>query len=58
MSRVFVTGLGFISSIGNDENTVVDSLRHLRHGIELFEPLQVPESPVKLAAPVKEFDVD
>lgn len=58
MSRVFVTGLGFISSIGNDEDSVVDSLRHLKHGIELFEPLQVPESPVKLAAPVKDFDVE
>ena len=58
MSRVFVTGLGFISSIGNDEDTVVDHLRKLKHGIELFEPLQVPESPVKLAAPVKDFDVE
>ncbi|MCZ6671806.1 MAG: beta-ketoacyl-[acyl-carrier-protein] synthase family protein [Verrucomicrobia bacterium] len=58
MSRVFVTGLGFISSIGNDEATVVDSLRNLKHGMELFPPLQVPESPVKVAAPVKEFDVE
>jgi 3-oxoacyl-[acyl-carrier-protein] synthase I len=58
MSRVFVTGLGFISSIGNDEATVVDHLRHLKHGMELFPPLQVPESPVKLAAPVKDFDVE
>ena len=58
MSRVFVTGLGFITSIGNDEATVVDHLRHLKHGMELFSPLQIPESPVKLAAPVKEFDVE
>ena len=58
MSRVFVTGLGFISSIGNDEATVVDHLRHLKHGMELYPPLQVPESPVKLAAPVKDFDVE
>jgi 3-oxoacyl-[acyl-carrier-protein] synthase-1 len=58
MSRVFVTGLGFISSIGNDEATVVDHLRQLTHGMELFPPLQITESPVKLAAPVKDFDVD
>ena len=58
MSRVFVTGLGFICSIGNDEQTVVDHLRELKHGMELFPPLQVPESPVKLAAPVKDFDVE
>lgn len=58
MARVFVTGLGFITSIGNDEATVVDHLRNLKHGMELFPPLQVPESPVKVAAPVKEFEVD
>ena len=58
MSRVFVTGLGFICSIGNDEATVIKHLRELKHGMELFPPLQVPESPVKLAAPVKEFDVE
>ncbi len=58
MSRVFVTGLGFICSIGNDEQSVVDHLRELKHGMELFPPLQVPESPVKLAAPVKDFDVE
>lgn len=58
MSRVFVTGLGFICSIGNDEQSVVDHLRELKHGMELFPPLQVPESPVKLAAPVKDFDLE
>ena len=58
MERVFVTGLGFISSIGNDEQTVVEHLRELKHGMELYPSLQVPESPVKLAAPVKDFDVE
>lgn len=58
MSRVFVTGLGFICSIGNDEAKVVDSLRTLSHGMELFPPLQTPDSPVKVAATVKDFDVE
>lgn len=58
MSRVFVTGLGFICSIGNDEATVVGNLRDLKHGMELYPPLQTSDSPVKIAATVKEFDVE
>tara|TARA_Y100000588_G_scaffold387577_1_gene485649 strand:- start:2465 stop:3727 length:1263 start_codon:yes stop_codon:yes gene_type:complete len=58
MSRVFVTGLGFICSIGNDEATVVSNLRELKHGMELYPPLQTPDSPVKVAATVKDFDVE
>ena len=37
-----VTGLGFITSIGNDRAAVLGSLRELRHGferIEFFGPL-------------------
>ena len=58
MARVFVTGLGYICSIGNDQETVVENLRNLKHGIALYPPLNVPDSPVKVAAPVKEFDVE
>jgi len=58
MSRVFITGLGFITSIGNDAAAVSESLRTLRHGMALFPPFQNDQSPVKVAAPVKGFDVD
>ena len=58
MSRVFVTGLGFICSIGNDEATVVGNLRDLKHGMELYPPLQTSDSPVKIAATDKEIDVE
>ena len=58
MSRVFITGLGFITSIGNDAAAVSESLRTLRHGMALFPAFQNDQSPVKVAAPVKEFDVD
>lgn len=55
MPRVFITGLGLITSIGNDAATVTTSLREMRHGMELYPPFQKPEIPVKVAAPVKDF---
>ena len=56
MPRVFITGLGFITSIGNDAVSVTQSLRELRHGLELYPPFQTPEIPVKVAAPVRGFN--
>ncbi len=50
-----VTGLGFITSIGNDRATVLRSLRELRHGFERVEFLGNPNLPVKVAGTVKEF---
>jgi 3-oxoacyl-[acyl-carrier-protein] synthase-1 len=58
MPKVFITGLGFITSIGNDRAAVTQSLRELRHGIEVYAPFQKPEIPVKVAAPVKGFQTD
>ena len=40
MRRVVVTGLGIISSIGNDKQEVVDSLRAGRSGIEFCQEYQ------------------
>lgn len=58
MSRVFITGLGFITSIGNDAAAVSESLKALRHGMALFPAFQNDQSPVKVAAPVRGFEVD
>jgi 3-oxoacyl-[acyl-carrier-protein] synthase-1 len=58
MPRVFITGLGFITSIGNDRAAVTESLRELRHGFELYPPFQDPSIPVKVAAPVRGFAMD
>jgi 3-oxoacyl-[acyl-carrier-protein] synthase-1 len=58
MPKVFLTGLGFITSIGNDRATVTQSLRELRHGMVLYPPFQRPEIPIKVAAPIREFDTD
>jgi 3-oxoacyl-[acyl-carrier-protein] synthase-1 len=56
MPRVFITGLGFITSIGNDATTVTNSLIEQRHGLELFAPFQADDIPVKVAAPVRGFE--
>ena len=58
MPRVFITGLGFITSIGNDAATVTHSLRELRHGFELYPPFQKPEIPVKVTGTIKGFTAD
>ncbi|MBK8478695.1 MAG: beta-ketoacyl-[acyl-carrier-protein] synthase family protein [Opitutaceae bacterium] len=57
MRKVFITGLGFISSIGNDKAAVEANLRGLRHGFELYPPFQRPEIPVKVMGTIKEFAV-
>ena len=58
MPRVFITGLGFVTSIGNDAATVTRNLRELRHGFELYPPFQKPEIPVKVTGTIKEFTTE
>jgi len=58
MRKVYITGLGFITSIGNDASSVSESLRELRHGIVVYPPFQKPDIPVKVAAPIRDFQTD
>jgi 3-oxoacyl-[acyl-carrier-protein] synthase-1 len=58
MPRVFITGLGFVTSIGNDAATVTRHLRELRHGFELYPPFQKPDIPCKVVGTIKEFTTD
>lgn len=59
MSRkAVVTGLGFITSIGNDRAAVTSSLRDLRPGLDRVEFLGNPALGVKVAGTVKEFTVE
>jgi 3-oxoacyl-[acyl-carrier-protein] synthase-1 len=58
MNEVVVSGLGFITSIGNDRASVTKSLTSLQHGIGCPEELQVSESPVKVAGTLKGFDLN
>ncbi len=53
-----VTGLGFITSIGNDRAAVTRSLRTLTPGIARIEFLGNPTLGVKVAGTIKEFAVD
>ncbi len=55
MKRAVVTGLGFVTSIGNGRAEVLASLRAGRSGIELYPPLDRPEIPVRLAGTIKGF---
>ena len=58
MPKIFITGLGFVTSIGNDATAVVAALRELRHGFELYPPFQKPDIPCKVAGTIKEFTTD
>ena len=53
--RVVITGLGFITSIGNNRAEVLDSLRQARSGIEIFDEMpREPGAPI-LAGTIKGF---
>ena len=54
--RVVVTGLGFITSIGNDARAVSRSLRELTTGIERHDFLPGAELAIKVAGTIKGFD--
>jgi 3-oxoacyl-[acyl-carrier-protein] synthase-1 len=58
MRKVYITGVGFITSIGNDAASVSESLRELRHGMVQYPPFQKPDVPVKVAAPIRDFQTD
>jgi 3-oxoacyl-[acyl-carrier-protein] synthase-1 len=55
MRRVVVTGLGFITSIGNSRAEVLRSLREVRTGVEVFSEFADADCPVKLAGTIKGF---
>ncbi len=55
MKRAVVTGLGFITSIGNSREQVLRSLKECRTGVELFPDFAGADVPVKLAGTVKGF---
>ena len=57
LHRVAVTGLGFITSIGNDAPAVEASLRELRSGIASFDFADPGrEVGIKVAGTIKDFD--
>lgn len=57
-SRVYITGLGFISSIGNSREEVDSHLLEGRHGIVPFVFDNAPRAPVHVLATVKAFQTE
>ncbi len=55
--RVVVSGLGFVTSIGNDQAAVTASLRALRSGIERYDFIPGANLPIKVVGTVKDFDI-
>jgi 3-oxoacyl-(acyl-carrier-protein) synthase len=55
MRRAVITGLGFITSIGNDRAEVTQSLRTLQHGFAPVEFLGNPRLPVRVLGTLKGF---
>lgn len=51
-----ITGIGLTTSIGNSHEAVVDHLHRLEHGFQPNEFLDNPNLPVKVTAPVREFE--
>ena len=56
MNRVVVTGLGVITSVGNDVDTMWDNITAGKHGIGEITKFDLRESKASLAAEVKNFD--
>ncbi len=57
--KVYITGIGVISSIGNDRETVVQNLKSLNHGFSPYQAFEDDElAEVKLVGLVKDFDVE
>jgi len=58
MNEVVITGLGFVTSIGHDRRSVVESLREGRCGIKPWNPIAGESLPVRVAGTVIGFDVE
>ena len=54
--RVVVTGMGVISSVGNDVDTFWTSLKNGVCGIDFIDEFDTEELPVKIAGKVKNFN--
>lgn len=56
-SGVVITGVGFVTSIGNSRAEVGQSLRALKHGISPWRPVADVELSVKTGGLLRDFDV-
>lgn len=57
MQHVVVTGMGLVTCLGHDKESVGQRLHHLEHGFVAYPPfLEDERVPVSVAAPVPGFD--
>lgn len=56
--RVVVTGLGNISSLGHDVDTLWSNIRSGVSGIDMIDSVDVSDIPTKIAAEVHDFDIE
>lgn len=58
MNRVVITGMGCISPVGNDINTLWNNLTNGYCGIDFIQTIDATNLPVKVAAEVKDFNAE
>jgi 3-oxoacyl-[acyl-carrier-protein] synthase-1 len=58
MQSVVISGIGFVTCIGNNKETVLENLKNLNHGIRHFPQLDAYNMSVRLAAPILGFNTD
>lgn len=56
--RVVVTGMGVITSLGKDKETLWDSLMQGKSGVSEVEAFDVSDYPTRIAASIKDFDAE
>src|SRR4051794_29621487 len=56
MRRVVVTGMGAVSPLGNDHRATWEAAVAGRSGIDFIASFDASDSPVRVAAEVKDFD--
>lgn len=58
MNKVLVTGMGIVTSLGNDVESFFNNLIEGKNGISHIESFDTSKSKVKLAAEIKDFNPD
>lgn len=58
MNRVVITGLGVVTSLGQDLETFWSNLTAGKSGVSMIENFDVAEYPTRIAAEIKNFSLD
>ncbi|MBD0380390.1 beta-ketoacyl-ACP synthase II [Paenibacillus sedimenti] len=58
MNRVVITGMGVVTALGQDLETFWGNLTSGKSGVSLIENFDVSEYPTRIAAEVKDFDIE